>query len=392
MGRIIAVVTALALSGCMGGATVNGTGGDSGAGATGGDAATSTTGDSGTAGATSNTGATQSAAASTSGAASTTGTGTSTTSDGTSTSTTGNNATLTLSTGTAGASSTSATSTGSGTTTSTGTSTSTAGSSGTTGIHANTPLDGLTVPTLHFAVLGDCRPAGYVNDPSQVPAKYPTAIVTQIFQRIVARDPDFALFSGDVLYTFNPPDGGSGAAQIDQFLSARDLLDRPFAPALGNHEDDDTVNIPVWSQKFRVLQYYSFTVHTNAGDVQFIVADDTYWNSTQLNQIKTWLSSSAPYHIVLKHHPTDSSEITETTWQQIVAQYPPTLVLTGHSHTYDHPHPNELVLGTAGAPLANAAPGYGYAMVDQIAGGGFQVSAYVTDSSGDNLIDQWTVP
>jgi len=263
------------------------------------------------------------------------------------------------------------------------------GASGTTGtINANTPLDGLTLDALHFAVLGDCRPATDQNNAAQAAAAYPTAIIKKIFGQIAARDPQFALFSGDVVYTYNPPDSSSAAAQIDQFLQGRNLLDRPFVPALGNHEDTDGINLPVWKQKFnQPLVYYGFTIHTPHGDVRFTVADDTYWNDQQLDWIDSELSSSARYHILLKHQPSDSRDNDETRFKSIISQHRPTLILTGHSHTYDRPHTNELVLGTAGAPLVQGAQ-YGYAMVDQLASGDFQVTVY--SSSSNAVIHQWT--
>ena len=244
---------------------------------------------------------------------------------------------------------------------------------------------------MHFAVMGDCRPANYVNTASGAAAAYPTQIITRIFSEIVGRNPDFALFSGDMVYTVNPPDGTAAGAQIDLFLSARNQLDRPFAAALGNHEDSDGVDVPVFQQKLgQPLTYFGFTIHTQKGDVRFTVPDDTYWDSRQLTWVQSELSSSAPYHIVLKHYPSDSTENDETTFKQLIAQYPPTLILEGHSHTYDKPHPNEMVLGTAGAPLANSAPGYGYAIVDQLSSGKFQVSVY--DEGTNALTDQWTTP
>jgi hypothetical protein len=136
--------------------------------------------------------------------------------------------------------------------------------------------------------------------------------------------------------------------------------------------------------------YYGFTVHTRFGDVRFTVADDTYWDSRQLAWITGELSSSAPYHVVLKHQPSDSTDNDETTFKQIIAAHKPTLIIAGHSHTYDRPHNNELTLGTAGAPLASGAPGYGYAMVDQTSTGKLQVTVY--DSSSNAQIHQWTAP
>lgn len=297
--------------------------------------------------------------------------------------------------GTDGSGATSAGNTGSagssGTTGSTGTAGSSGSTSGTTGaITRNTPLDGLTVDAMHFAVLGDCRPADYVNDAAQVASVYPTSIIKQIFGEIAGRDPQFALFSGDVVYTFNPPDGSSAAAQIDQFLQGRNLLDRPFAPALGNHEDTDGVDVTVWKQKFnQPLIYYGFTVHTAQGDARFTVADDTYWDSSQLDWIAGELASSARYHIVLKHQPTNSRDNDEAAFNTIISQHPPTLILAGHSHTYDRPKTNELVLGTAGAPLVQGAQ-YGYAMVDQLSSGKLQVTVY--SAASDAVLHQWTAP
>jgi hypothetical protein len=266
----------------------------------------------------------------------------------------------------------------------------TSGTSGTTGgITHNTPLDGLTVDLLHFTVTGDCRPSNYVNDASQVAAAYPTQVITQLFNQMGALDPQFTVFTGDVVYTYNPPDTTSAAAQIDLFLQASQAIDRPLAPAMGNHDDVDGTP-SVWSQKFNENAYYGFTVHTTPGDVRFTVTDDTYWDSRQLAWVGQELSNGAPYHIVVKHHPSDSTDNDNTQFNTLVSQTPPTLILSGHEHLYRKLMPRELVLGEGGAPLAQSAHSYGFAMIDELSdGSGFQVTVYNSDT--DAPTDQWQV-
>jgi len=37
----------------------------------------------------------------------------------------------------------------------------------------------------------------------------------------------------------------------------------------------------VWQQKFSVPPYYTFVVHTDAGDARFVVTNDTYWDDLE---------------------------------------------------------------------------------------------------------------
>jgi hypothetical protein len=266
-----------------------------------------------------------------------------------------------------------------------------------------TPLDGLTVPALRFTVFGDCRPVNPVEDPSTILSVYPTAVATRMFQAMAGQNPQFGVFTGDVVYVDSKNSTASASPQIDQFLQARSAFDRPIAPALGNHDVYYGVR-DIWSGKFvgtlggdpsqgaPLPAYYSFTVHSGAGDALFVVLDDTQWDSRQSAWAAGALAASAKYKIVVKHHPTDTTDLDATSVadiQSVITNAHTTLVLTGHEHNYAHRKANELVLGTAGAPLARSAPGNGYALVTQQDDGSLAVAVYTNDT---NLpVDQWQV-
>ena len=55
----------------------------------------------------------------------------------------------------------------------------------------------------------------------------------------------------------------------------------------------------------------------------------------------------------------------------IISQYPYTLLIVGHSHTYGHysSPPREVILGNGGAPLTSSSKNYGYGVFSQQADG-----------------------
>jgi hypothetical protein len=51
------------------------------------------------------------------------------------------------------------------------------------------------------------------------------------------------------------------------------------------------------------------------------------------------------------------------------------LLIVGHSHTFDNPTRQEIIVGNGGAPLSGLFD-YGYATIEQQSGSGFVVTAY----------------
>jgi predicted phosphodiesterase len=58
-----------------------------------------------------------------------------------------------------------------------------------------------------------------------------------------------------------------------------------------------------------------------------------------------------------------------------MAQYPYTLLLAGHTHTFDYsPSQRQVIIGNGGAPLSGSS-NYGFALVERQADGSILVAA-----------------
>lgn len=212
-----------------------------------------------------------------------------------------------------------------------------------------------------FAVYGDSR-TGH---------NFHQAIVN----RIVARDPDFVLHTGDFV------EAGGNSADWTMFQSiASPLLSktppsgltRSFFPTIGNHD------LPVanYFSVFSMSDYYYSFEHE---DFHFISLDSeqSYTvGSTQYNWLLSDLNSVQNKNIIVfLHRPAYSSGLHGST-SAIVSNLVPLFerygvrfVFSGHDHIYERSYPiyqnavNEtngviyIVAGAGGAPLYNITPG-----------------------------------
>jgi hypothetical protein len=67
--------------------------------------------------------------------------------------------------------------------------------------------------------------------------------------------------------------------------------------------------------------------------------------------------------------------------EQIMAQHPYTLAIVGHTHTYEHSGPKEIIVGNGGAPLTGGK-NYGFAILSQRTTDGAIVVDMVDYSTG----------
>jgi hypothetical protein len=72
----------------------------------------------------------------------------------------------------------------------------------------------------------------------------------------------------------------------------------------------------------------------------------------------------------------------------LLAKYPFNMVLVGHSHTYSHTG-KQLLEGVGGAPITGGAA-YGYATIEQLPDGRFQVVQW--NSTTRLPVDTYTFP
>ena len=249
--------------------------------------------------------------------------------------------------------------------------------------------------TFRFAVVGDTRPANEddVNG-------YPNAVISGIWADVVALSPptDFAVSTGD--YMFASPSAATPTVdkQLDIYLHARGQYKNAVFAAMGNHEctgatasncgpgssSGITLNYAEFMKRMLnplgfTTPYYAFTFHAtdNSWTAKIVVVAANAWNATQSTWLDTTLAMPTTYTFLIRH---ESSQTTDapgvTPSETIIAKYPSTLRIVGHTHTYSHyTSSHEVVVGNGGAPLTTGA-NYGYVIVERLASGVIQVTDY----------------
>jgi hypothetical protein len=235
------------------------------------------------------------------------------------------------------------------------------------------------VNALNFAVVGDTRPAG-IDDTSG----YPVQVITKIWQDIEAENPrpDFAVTTGD--YMFARSTGNQAGPQLQMYLGARSSFSNVVFPTMGNHECTGATNSNCaggggGSQNFSVFMsqmiqplgqqnpYYSIDVQGPPGTwtAKFVFVAANAWDSGQQSWLDATMAQPTTYTFVVRH---ERSTVTEAPGvspsNQIIAQHPYTLLIVGHTHTYQWLGNREVVVGNGGAPLTGGA-NYGYLLVQQ---------------------------
>ena len=246
---------------------------------------------------------------------------------------------------------------------------------------------GGTLSRLIFAVVGDTRPANY-DDVSG----YPSAIITKIFQDIEAFQPKppFILATGD--YQFSSTGSSSTAMQqLGLYVTARQNYSGVQFPAMGNHECTGSTNsncgagntngitanyTAFMSQLLAPIQqtkpYYAINVNAIDGSwtAKFVLVAANAWDATQQSWLTMTMAQPTTYTFVVRHEPsvTTSGPPGEAGSDAILSQYPYTLLIVGHSHTYGHyttPYPREVTIGNGGAPLGNTSKDFGFGVFSQ---------------------------
>lgn len=252
---------------------------------------------------------------------------------------------------------------------------------------------GGTVDSLDFAVVGDTRPAL----PDGI-SGYPVGVITRIWQDVENEmpRPSFAVTTGD--YLLADPWSDEGGEQLDAYLTARANFENTVFYALGNHECATTTTSncgpgTFWGEthpyrdfKAKMLSvigrtdpYYSFRVDANDGSwtAKFVVIAGNYWNADQAAWLDQAMADPTTYTFVVRHEGYAANTAPGVTPSEaILAQYPYTLMLAGHVHTftYDLGH-KEVLTGNGGAPLESSV-NYGYTVVQRDDDGTIRVTNY----------------
>jgi hypothetical protein len=256
----------------------------------------------------------------------------------------------------------------------------------------NTPsgtvgANGGSLSRLLFAVVGDTRPANY-DDVSG----YPTPIITKIFQDIEAMSPrpPFVLATGDYQFA-SSGSSSTSSQQLDLYVGARKNYSGVQFPAMGNHEctgavasncgsgnaNGITANYTAFMNRLlapigQSNPYYAINVSATDGSwtSKFVFVAANAWDSTQAGWLTTTMAQKTTYTFVVRHEPSETTNgpTGQSASDSIINQYPYTLLIVGHSHTYGHyatPYPKQVTIGNGGAPLTNTSKNYGFGVFGQ---------------------------
>jgi hypothetical protein len=245
------------------------------------------------------------------------------------------------------------------------------------------------VSSLLFAVVGDTRPP--VIDDTKA---YPTAIISKIYQDIAALSPmpPFVVSTGD--YQFSRPSGAQATIQIGYYMTARAAYSGAWFPAMGNHEctgatnsncgpggKDGTPNNytsfvnQMLSPIGQTSPYYSIRVDSIDGSwtSKFVFVAGNAWDTAQETWLDATLAVPTTYTFVLRHEPAAATTAPGVRPSEaVMAKYPYTLAITGHTHLYARKSQREIVVGNGGAPLTSSS-NYGFGLISQRADGAIQV-------------------
>ena len=271
--------------------------------------------------------------------------------------------------------------------------------------HAGAGPGGGLLDNLVFAGVGDTRPAN-IDDT----ANYPTDIVRAIWADVESdpAKPPFAVTTGDYMFASSQT---TVDAQLDLYLGARTGYSGMVYPTMGNHEctsatssncgPGGTDGAPPNYTEFltrmieplgedRVWFAERFAANDGSWSAKFVFVAANAWNSTQARWLEAVLSEPSTYTFIVRHEPHYSETAPGTDpSQEIMARHPLTMLITGHTHSYEHvPAYREIIVGTGGAPLSTAT-NYGYVIISRQPDGTLVENAY--DYATHAVVDHFVV-
>jgi hypothetical protein len=225
-------------------------------------------------------------------------------------------------------------------------------------------------------------------------------VITKIWQDVEAASPRpaFAVTTGDYMFASPSTTPSQVGPQLDLYLGARASYGNIVFPVMGNHEctgqvtsncgagnpDGITTNYTQFIARMlapigQSQPYYTVEVDGtgNAWTAKFVFLACNAWTSAQATWLSAQLAKQTTYTFVIRHAGTIATTVPcVTPSDQILAQYPYTLLIVGHTHEYAYyASEKQLVVGNGGAPLTGTSS-YGYVIARQQPGGAIQFTAY----------------
>ena len=260
-------------------------------------------------------------------------------------------------------------------------------------ISGSVGASGGSISRLVFGVAGDTRPANEDDVAGYTTSGGPKDIITKIFQDIEAQSPHppFILATGD--YQFSSTGSSSVAQQeVGIYMTARGNYNGAFFPAMGNHEcgvgngcsgstqcncgpNNSGGATPNYNEFMSQMlgpisqsnPYYSFNVNAsdNSGwTAKFVITAANAWDSNQQSWLQTTMAVKTTYTFIVRHEASDATPPLPdgvAAIDAVIANFPYTLMINGHAHTYYYywGNPNKVTIGNGGAPLTSKTYGFG---------------------------------
>jgi hypothetical protein len=223
--------------------------------------------------------------------------------------------------------------------------------------------DGGTVDLLDFVFTGDTRPVNCWTAATDSSNPYPAAAFQQIVARMGSLSPQFAFDLGDHMYECNE-NLADAQSMMGKYTQA--IANAGFKPTwfmtMGNHEcgagstaDCSAHPADANAQAYlsalsklsqQPLPYYKVDVQTRLGLARFVFIADNWYSATAQAWVESTLADAdlhAKYTIIVKHHPIAvaiGSLREGPTWSYDLitsGRHKYSLVLTAHTHDYEHP-------------------------------------------------------
>jgi hypothetical protein len=210
---------------------------------------------------------------------------------------------------------------------------------------------------------------------------------------------------------FASTDGSEQGPQLDLYLNARTAFTGMVYPAMGNHEctgytasncgpasrDGTTANYTQFLARMvmpigETQPYYieRFAAMDGSWSAKAVVIAANAWNATQQAWLDHVLGEPTTYTFVVRHEAHYSNTAPGVDGSApILAAHPLTLLIVGHTHSYEHvPAYREIVVGNGGAPLTSSTD-YGYVMVARRADATLQVTSYAYTTHA--IVEQFAI-